>query len=105
MAAVLTAEENLDDDALDRRMDELQPQLEVLGSDIWAAPVRSLADLRLLAETLHWELWTEPRGMTDASLARRPAHCMDERAEQALAALLRAIRDLKLSCHRREMIS
>jgi hypothetical protein len=70
-------------------MAELGPRLEALGSDIWAARVRSLADLKLLAETFHWELWSEPRGMTDASL-----HCMDERAKQALAALLRAIRDL-----------
>jgi hypothetical protein len=94
MAAVLAAETNLDDDALDRRMDELQPQLEAVGSEIWAARVQSLADLKLVAETLHWELWTEPRGMTDASLARGPAHGIDERVVQALAALLRAIRDL-----------
>jgi hypothetical protein len=33
--------------------------------------------------------------MTDASLARGPAHGIDERVVQALAALLRAIRDLQ----------
>src|SRR5262249_29785125 len=34
-------------------------------------PVRGLADIRLLAEALHWRLWTDPAGITEKNHLER----------------------------------
>jgi hypothetical protein len=66
---------------------------------ILAHPVRDLADIRLLAEVCYWIHWTDPAGLSgpnaDVQLADGPANEGSE-CDEALAALLRAIRDLPL---------
>jgi len=58
-------------------------------------PVRGLADIRLLAEALHWRLWTDPAGITEKNLAEGPSHAdMDAESTETLAALLKGIRDV-----------
>ena len=58
-------------------------------------PVRGLADIRLLAEALHWRLWTDPAGITEKNLAEGPSHVdMDAESEATLAALLKGIRNV-----------
>jgi hypothetical protein len=61
-----------------------------------SAPAHGWADIRLLAEVLHWRLWTDPDGITDENLAAGPSHANDQESGEALAVLLRAIRDLPL---------
>src|SRR5215831_14184708 len=81
MAAVRAAEAIPEEDGLDRRLAVLQPQVDALAREIWSQPVRDTVGLKLLAETFHWQLWSEPRGVTDQSLARGPAHLMGKRGE------------------------
>src|SRR5262245_11850536 len=81
MAAVRTAEADPDDEAV--TLAEILPRADALARLIWQAPVRDIADLKLLAETVSWRFWTD----ANHKLVNPPAHAMDEAGEEALMAL------------------
>jgi hypothetical protein len=90
-------ERNVDSEEGEAAMSAAAARVNDCAERIISTQVRGLPDLLLLAETLHWELWTDPTGITDANLAEGPKNMFNEESEAALAAPLNAIRDLTMA--------
>jgi hypothetical protein len=76
---------------------KVQERVSDCAQRIVREPVRSPEDLMLLAEACYWAWWTDPQGLcgpnAEAFLADGPPHAGNDLCDEALAALLRAIRD------------
>jgi len=91
MAASRAAEAGDGSEEGDAAVDAATTLVNECAERILQAPVRGVAEIKLLAEVFHWTMWADPAGLTDASLAEGPIH---DASDEALAALLRGIRDL-----------
>jgi hypothetical protein len=95
MAACRAADAGAEDEAGGAAVLATGERADEYVERIVKAPVRGLADIKLLAEALHWRLWSDPAGITDASLAEGPGNEVDAEADKVLAALLKGIRDFR----------
>jgi AcrR family transcriptional regulator len=85
---------------------EIQDRFNACARRILKEPVRSPADLMLLAEATYWWLYSEPAGLwapdAEAKLDGDPVCVIDGGvAEEALLALLKGVRDVGMRARSR----